>query len=530
VKFALVTLIGFPASDHDSLPPEPVKAHSRTQKTAQAGEMGEFVFHGLAKAHYVLSAQKPGFIEAFIGPDFQAKQIELTDNVTGAQVKLSPLGVIEGKVVDQDDEPLRGVQILALQVDVNDGVRDTSAPRSVATDDRGVYRLWNLRPGRYYLKAAGKSGGTYRYAGEGTPYYSSWQSFAPVYAGGARTIDSATPVTIEPGTHAAVDFHLTLEPAFRIRGTVRNAPSSTVTFELVQGAERVAASRSSLNTSTGRFEIQDVTPGAYLLRVEEKGKLRGEVPVMVSDSDVNDVAVSLLPPVPVSGVTRVIGAPTKAKQMPQFSRMQSIAGQRMTAEQLEEYGDQTIEANCSVSLHQPGAGSQTRMPQGNRQPDQEKGTFSIGQVFPGVYGVRAQCNGGYVTAILAGGLDLLTTPLLTVQPGVAPPSIEVQVKAGGGTLQGELPAGARGSSIGILTVPAFNSAGPQMHPTQFFTPENNGFTISFLAPGDYTVYAFADWQKVEYRNPSFLQALTGGVGVHIEDGKEQHISLTQVIK
>jgi hypothetical protein len=527
VKYALVTLMSFPVFDPNHPPQQPVKPQGPTQKTAQAGETGEFVFHGLAKAHYTLSAQKPGFAAGFIGRDFQPNQIDLTDNVTGAQVRLSPPGVIEGKVVDQDDEPLLGVQILALQVQVNDGVRDTSAPRSVATDDRGIYRIANLQPGRYYIKAAGKSGGTYRYVGDTNPYYSSWQSFAPVYPGDARTLDSATPVTIDPGTNAAADFHLRLEPAFRIRGTIQNAPSGAVTFELVQGAERVAASRSSLNASTGRFEVQDVTPGAYLLRVEEAGKLRGEVPVMVSDADVNDVTVSLSPPVTVKGATRVIGAPITMKQMPAFSRAQSMIGQGgMTAEQLEQYGNQPIDANCSVSLNQAGASasSQLRMARGNVQTEQEKGTFTIGDVFPGVYGVHAQCYGGYATAILAGGMDLLTTPLLSIQPGVALPPIEVQVKTGGGTLTGALPAGAPLNTVGILTVPAFNSTGPQI------SPAANGFTIQFLAPGDYTVYAFADWQKVEYRNPSFLQTLAGGVSVHIEDGKEQHISLTPVIK
>jgi DNA-binding NarL/FixJ family response regulator len=113
--------------------------------------------------------------------------------------------------------------MLAIQVQVRDVVRETSGRRSVATDDRGIYRIANLQPGRYYIKAAGKSGGTYRYVGDTNPYYSSWQSFAPVYTGGARTLDSATPVTIDPGTNAPVDFHLRLEPAFRIRGKRQNA-------------------------------------------------------------------------------------------------------------------------------------------------------------------------------------------------------------------------------------------------------------------------------------------------------------------
>lgn len=213
VKFALVTLMSFPVLDRNHPPTQPMKLQGPTQKTAQAGETGEFVFHGLTKAHYTLSAQKPGFAAGFIGRDFQANQIDLTDNVTGAQVRLSPLGVIEGKVLDQDDEPLLGVQILALQVQVNDGVRETSAPHSVATDDRGIYRIANLQPGTYYIKAAGKSGGTYRYVGDTNPYYSSWQSFAPVYTGGARTLDSAMPATIDPGTNATADRRARSESA-----------------------------------------------------------------------------------------------------------------------------------------------------------------------------------------------------------------------------------------------------------------------------------------------------------------------------
>ncbi len=525
VKYALVTLVSFPVFDANQTAEQPMQPPDFKKKAALAGETGEFIFHGLAKSHYTISAQKPGFAVGLAGGDYPNNQINLTDNVTGKRLRLSPLGVIEGKVVDQDDEPLRGVQILAMQLQVNDGLREARTARSVATDDRGVYRLWDLQPGRYYLKAAGKSGGT----------YSSWQSFAPVYAGNARTIDSAKPVTIEPGTNATADFHLTLETAFRIRGTVQNPPSGAVSFELVQGAEHVTASRSTLNASTGRFEIQDVTPGAYLLRVEERGKLRGEVPVMVSDSDVNDVTVSLSPPVTMKEVTRVIGAPIKQKQLPGFSRAQSMAGQEaVTAEEIEQFDNQPVDVNCSVSLRQPysSISSSPRIRRDSIQADQEKETFTIGDVFPGVYGVQVNCEGGYATAVLSGGMDLLTTPLLSIQPGVEPPPIEVQAKPGGGTLTVDLPASAPADSIGILTVPAFNSTGPRMYPAgQGFLPqENNGLTIPFLAPGDYAVYALKNWQNVEFRNPAFLQTLAGGVSVHVEDGKEQHISLKQAIK
>jgi hypothetical protein len=262
VKYALVTLMGFQKPD----PQQQGKFKPPLQKSTQAGAAGEFQFQGLGNANYNLSAQKPGFNNVFSPNDLKSRLVDLSSSVSGVEVKLSPLGVIEGKVIDQNDEPLRGVNVLALQVQINDGQRDTNAPRSVATDDRGMYRLWNLPPGRYYMKAAGKSGGTNRYVGDSTPYYSSWQSFAPVYFGGGQTLDAATPISIGPGSNAAADFHLNLEPAYRIRGTLANVPSGTITFELLQGPEDVSASRTSLNATTGKFEVQDVTPGNYLLR------------------------------------------------------------------------------------------------------------------------------------------------------------------------------------------------------------------------------------------------------------------------
>src|ERR1019366_7584742 len=110
----------------------------------------------------------------------------------------------------------------------------------------------------------------------------------------------------------------------RIRGTLANVPSGTITFELLQGPEDVSASRTSLNASTGKFEVQDVTPGNYLLRATQEGKMRGETIITVSERDVNDVSVALAPAVAVQGVIRVVGAPLKAKQMPGFEQARAL--------------------------------------------------------------------------------------------------------------------------------------------------------------------------------------------------------------
>lgn len=545
VKYALITLMRFempdPKSGEPSTPARPLR------KMIQAGPGGEFQFLGLGPGHYSINAEKPGFNLGVV-PQGSRSQVDLTSSISGLQLKLFPNGVIEGTAVDQNDEPLRGVNIIALQESVNDGWRQTTSVRSVATDDRGKFRLWNLAPGRYYLKAAGKSGGTYRYIGEGTPYYSSWQSFPPIYLGGGRTLDAATQVQIEYGSKITADFRLTLEPAFKIRGTLLNAPPDAVTFELLQGSEDVSASRASLNSTTGKFEVQDVTPGTYLLRATLAGKpaggvasgaMRGEAVVAVNGADVNDVSISLEPAVTVQGRTRMVGTPLKIRQTPGFDRMISALGA-----DAKDYGvdfDQPVPTSCNVSLHPPGGGARntpggvprSRSLMGGKLPpdSQHDGAFAIDNVLPGPYTVRIQCDGGYVISALAGDVDLLANPNLVIQPGVPPSPIEVQYRPGGGTIDGELDIHPLPKAPGVLLVPAFsNSTGPMMIPVagDFPSPEKPQFGGQFLAPGDYVAYAFSDWQQVEFRNPAVLQALSGGVSVHVEEGKETHLTITKV--
>ena len=56
------------------------------------------------------------------------------------------------------------------------------------------------------------------------------------------------------------------------------------------------------------------------------------------------------------------------------------------------------------------------------------------------------------------------------------------------------------------------------------------FAADTLAPGVYAAYAFLNSDEIEYRNPQFLRALSGGVAVHVEEGSDQSISITDVIR
>jgi hypothetical protein len=220
---------------------------------------------------------------------------------------LQPLGKIAGKVTDSDGDPVPGVSVRALHAILQDGRRSFKEDRSVSTDDRGQYRLWNLQPGEYYIAAAGRAGGTLTYVGT-LSSGSVHEGFASVYYPAARDRASASPIAMTPGQEFTADLKIAMQPAFRLRGTLRNVSvREPVKVELLRGAGEIGANRVLVNGATGRFEANDVVPGTYLLRASQgKGEteIRGEQQVQVGRADVDGLVVELLPGVKVTGVVR----------------------------------------------------------------------------------------------------------------------------------------------------------------------------------------------------------------------------------
>src|SRR5207244_5023992 len=66
------------------------------------------------------------------------------DRMSNVSVKLIPLGAVEGRVLNEDGEPLPGVSVALVQISIQDGRRITREATSKNTDDRGEYRLWDL--------------------------------------------------------------------------------------------------------------------------------------------------------------------------------------------------------------------------------------------------------------------------------------------------------------------------------------------------------------------------------------------------
>lgn len=307
VKGALVTL-GGPVGRSPAPSGRATPTRSGT-KVARAGGAGEYQFAGLPQGQYYIRAEKPGFVPHLAKPgdttDFTGS-LDLTDSVSGRTILLDPLGVIEGTVVNQYGDALGNVTVGLFQFSVWDGARSIRADRTAVTNDRGQFRIWDLPPGKYYLKAMGRAGGTAQYVADEGVRYDSWEGFRPVYFGGAREMSSATPLTIAAGTQSRADFTLAVEPTYKVRGVLPNLKAhQPVIFELLAGDGNTAPSRVSLNATNGRFSVDDVPSGHYTLRATMGTAARGETAVDVQGQDADGVSIALAEAVTVTA--RVVG-------------------------------------------------------------------------------------------------------------------------------------------------------------------------------------------------------------------------------
>jgi hypothetical protein len=288
-------------------------------------------------------------------------------------------------------------------------------------------------------------------------------------------------------------------PLARIQGKIEGyLATKAVNFYLVRGADRTDPIRTLVDVQTGTFEILDVAPGEYRLRAAQE-KARGEVKLTVGSADVSGVSIALLPSTPLLGVMRSVGGRADAIHYPD---------------------------PCNVNLSQDWSQGRDAV---YVPLWQQNGHFTLEGLFPGQYQVRFLCFGAYIQSASFGAADLLRNPVLTIPANGPFPSLEIDYTPGGGTLQATFTDPVLRFDA-VLLVPGFPSGnGAELQRVKRFLgvlSDQNMFQFSNLTPGRYTIYTFSKFEEVQLGNPEFLRSLSGGIGVHIEDGETTELTIT----
>jgi hypothetical protein len=521
-------------------------------RRVMADSDGRYFFGELSPGTYTIRAVKAGYPQNFVGntqvSTASVGSIELAagERRGDANILLWRFATLSGTVLDEAGEPVVGVEVRALRRTFSAGrtrfVSTNGATSS--TDDRGVFRLAELRPGGYVvvvpssqttLPVAIFEKNLWQNSDEVRSATSSIQvlgysqnqqidsfvlltqqsiTWPPAPTESGRL--SVYPVTFHPGTSSSAEatvfalgpgeersagtIQLKPVPSVRVSGRLMGptGPAALTALRLMPAAENQAQIPwdpvTGVTDQNGEFTLLGVPAGSYTLRVmspritggpippstPDKPILWGSEPVTVADSDVTGLAVTLRHTFLLSG-------------------------------RLEFRGTKPPPENMRESVYvgvDPASGNWGGA---STSPD-ATGTFATGVAGGSYYMTVEGPPGWYLKGVMADGRDISDVPLdvkgnvLGVVVVFTDETSEIS-----GTVR--TARGAAESAATVVTFPTdrrlWSGYGSRFPRRVVSTPvgPSGSFALRALPPGEYFVAAIPDSLVETWRDPKVLEDL-----------------------
>lgn len=286
---------------------------TRSNYRATTDQIGNYRITNLPAATYVIKPMAPSFA---LEDEVTSNSVAISEgeNVENMNFSMVPGGVITGKVTDADGKPLIEQYVMVYPIDAT--VTDGRWDGNLHTDDRGIYRAFGLRPGKYKVSV----GQNESLPGGPRPTYR--RTFYPSVTDMAK----ATVIEVTAGSEATNIDIVVGRPVstFRVSGRILDAetgkPLSGINYGIYQGRENGGSSMVGRNFSNanGEFKIENVLPGNYVVFIVpgEGGGVRGDsTSVEVVDHDVDNVVIKAGKASSLSGVVVLEGAEGSAAKI-----------------------------------------------------------------------------------------------------------------------------------------------------------------------------------------------------------------------
>jgi hypothetical protein len=261
------------------------------QKQARTGLGGVATFAELPAGTYVIGVDLPAGFVTRAAPE----RVEVAEGAQAAvTIKVVRGGVVTGRVLDEDGDPVIGATVSAFRLSRLGGRAATSNYGTQPTNDLGGYRIWGLAAGDYVISA--------HFDGRETPSGGGGvtaDGYLATYFPGVVAFDASRPVQARAGQETGgVDIQLTRGKLGAVSGRVVDAAGGTSgAGGSAQIFPRTTNPTFSMRGSSirpdGTFLIPNVPAGDYYVyaatspgRAQNAVREAGYAPVTVNGEEV----------------------------------------------------------------------------------------------------------------------------------------------------------------------------------------------------------------------------------------------------
>jgi len=493
---------------------------------------GAFVFEDVAPGRYTLSAERTGFIATRYGARSNTSpgtQLNLTPGMElkDLSIKMTPQGVIAGKVLDQDGDPVAGVQVQVMRYAYQRGRKQLQSNGAVSTNDLGEYRIGNLVPGRYYISATDRRTLAFAQDRAGRAGNGQEANITTYYPNGTDA-SSAAPIEVAAGGEMrGVDIRLLQAKVYTVRGKAvdeSGMPSSTVvSFNAANALPQNGAGVTQLRPD-GTFEFRNIIPGAYVLQVVQAttgnapANVTGRVEVTVGDANIDGLVLPLGPGPEITGSVRLENGDIATLIKPAQNAAGPVpAGSTMVARPIAF----TLMPSEADAMYLSTPNAQVK----------EDGTFRFNSVGPGKYVLNAISlpPGTYLKSARFGGQEVTRAPIDVTSGSGGTLDIVLSSKAAdiAGSVQND--KGEALAGVIVTLWPQTSDASFMGGSRQANTDQNGGFRFQNLTPGEYDVAAWEELEPGLTQSADFLNHFTNEASaIKLAEGGHESPSLKPV--
>jgi hypothetical protein len=485
------------------------------QRIVRTDADGAFVFTDLPPGDYQIEVSHNGYAEFTWlqsernnrGSNSEPRTIslQLGQRVDDVVLRLHPAGIIAGQISDEDHDPVARLEVQALAVVfMRGGHKQISLAGHATTDDLGGFRIANLPPGPYYLRAGGlivreMEAVALKQGPAGGVQY------RETYYAGTASLDDAQMLQVHGDATNTLELTVSTERSYTISGKVVPRPGSRPgeigpieckqrnTEGFMFGSEGDSAEVAP----DGSFKIPHLAPGDYTLSavvVRQGGadNETGYASVHIVDSDVR--------------ANIEIGRGIEVRGKVEAPQGLSLAGKEIT---LETFGP-------GFYLLHPG----TIDPAGqfdikNTPPGEFTFVLRGGGKDESVYVKRAICSGqDYSSSTFTLTLDTTLDCAITLANDTS-------------ALRGKIADGDKPATKTVaVLIP--ESRELRQNPRYTFaakTDDSGAYSISGVIPGDYLLFAVPQSKSHEYFALDFAEQHGGGEAISVKPGSSQAVDL-----